>query len=193
MRYTAMSIRERSTAPGWRPEGRIIRPALLRYGATLFSLSAPPPYIANRDFGKWADASDPDDWNLEGEGSVLRGETATPNGGFGLVVDATKGKTWLSQVPKTQLSQLECWFEAENFYRVSCWAKADCPGATIRLQSTKSWRDFAIAEHSGSSEWEYLWAAGAVDDEGSVFPARAKIEVCEGVIASFNDISVELL
>ena len=46
-------------------------------------------------------------------------------------------------------------------------------------------RDFAIAQHSGNGEWEYLYAVGALQDDISLFPARVKIQVAgeTGVIA----------
>ena len=61
------------------------------------------------------------------------------------------------------------------------------------LQSTTTWRDFAISEHSGSGEWEYLCAVGMLDDEGPLFPARVKIQVADGVIALFDNFSLEAI
>jgi hypothetical protein len=83
--------------------------------------------------------------------------------------------------------------EGRNYYRVGCWAKTDRRGATIRLQSTDTWRDFATAEHSGSNEWEYLGAIGHVDDEEPLFPARVKIQVADDVVAYFDNVVVEAL
>ncbi len=145
----------------------------------------PSPYIANCGFEKWAQDAHPDDWHLEGQGEVRADQAAARNGKYGLVVDATNGQTWISQGP------FAC--EGRNYYRVGCWAWSDCPGATIRLQSTDTWRDFAIAEHSGSGQWEYLCAVGKVDDEGPMFPARVKIQVAAGMVASFDNVDVEAL
>jgi hypothetical protein len=56
-----------------------------------------------------------------------------------------------------------------------------------------SGRDFAVAEHSGSGDWEYLYAVGNVDDEGPMFPARVKVQVTDGGIAWFDNVAVETL
>jgi hypothetical protein len=141
------------------------------------------PHVANSGFEKWMDGS-PEDWSLEGDGGVSADPAAAKNGHLGLRVDATVGQTWISQA-------LDC--EGRNFYRVGCWANCDRPGATIRLQSTTTWTDFAIAEHSGSGQWEYLSAVGMLDNVGPLFPARVKIQVAEGVIASFDDVTVDAL
>jgi len=147
--------------------------------------SCPPsPHIANCGFEKWHDLSHPDGWSFEGQGSVCRNDIAVKNGQYSLVVDATGGQTWISQ------GSFDC--EGRNHYRVGCWAKAVRRGATIRLQSTKTWCDLAIAEHSGNGEWEYLCAVGKVDDEGPMFPARVKIQVADG-IALFDNVAVEAL
>lgn len=151
----------------------------------LSCLFPPSPRIANCGFEKWQDAAHPDGWTLEGQGSVRPDNTVPRNGRYALVVDATAGQTWISQGP------FAC--EGRNYYRVGCWAKANRQGATIRLQSTNTWRDFAIAEHSGCGEWEYLCAVGVVDDEGPMFPARVKIQVADGLVASFDNVAVEAL
>ncbi len=134
-------------------------------------------------------------WTLEGAGRV---DLAVPNisidgfhlaGNVGsrfiLVVDATAGETWISQ------DGFFC--EGRNFYRVSCWAGASQAGATIRLQSTQTWNDFALASHSGSGESEYLCTVGMVSDEGPLFPARVKIQVAGGMTAIFDNVQVEAI
>ena len=75
-------------------------------------------------------------------------------------------------------------------YGAGCWAKANAPGATIRLQRTDDWQDFAVAAHSGSGNWEYLFAVGSSVDGGASFPARVKIQVASGVRAWFDNVSV---
>jgi hypothetical protein len=145
----------------------------------------PSPHIANGGFEKWQDATHPDGWTLEGQGRICRNDMTAKNGQASLLVDATAGQTWISQ------GSFAC--EGRNYYRVGCWAKADKRGATIRLQSINTWRDFALAEHSGNGDWEYLCAVGMVADEGPLFPVRVKIQVAEGVIASFDNIAVEAL
>jgi hypothetical protein len=136
---------------------------------------SPSPHIANCEFETWRENKRPDNWHLEVQGEVRAEQAAARSGRYGLVVDAMRGQTWISQGPFS--------FERRSFYRVGCWAKADQRGATIRLQSTDAWRDFAIAAYSGSGNWEYLCAVGTVDDEGPIFPARVKIQVADGVIA----------
>jgi hypothetical protein len=131
------------------------------------------PYhkIAKTGFEKWGDGlTTPDDWQLEGQGTVHAQEAAAAarSGHYGLIVDATSGETLISQ-------SFDC--EGRNYYRVGCWAKADRPGATIRVQSATTWRDFAIARHSGCNGWEYLCALGILNDERSLFSARVKKRV----------------
>jgi hypothetical protein len=150
----------------------------------LSSPCPPSPHIANSGFERWTGDNIPEDWVLEGQGTVSADHNAARNGQYGLVVDATTGQAWISQ-------GFDC--ERRNYYRVGCWARADSRGATIRLQSTTTWRDFAIAEHSGNGEWEYLCAVGMLDDELPLFPTRVKIQVANGVIASFDDVSVDTL
>jgi hypothetical protein len=146
------------------------------------------PNIANSGFEKW-NGSKPDHWLLEGDGSpegrIEREENSVINGKYSLKIDATAGQTWISQ------GNFNC--DGRNNYRVGCWAKTNHPGATIRLQSTGTWHDFAIAEHSGSGKWEYLSAVGAINDEGPIFPARVKIQIATGVIAFFDNVVVEVL
>ena len=143
----------------------------------------PAPAIANSGFENWTAAGLPEQWNLEGVGSVRPEQDSLRNGEI-LVVDASAGETWISQ-------EFDC--EGRNYYRVGCWAKADQKGATIRLQSTTTWRDFAIAEHTGSGEWQYLSAVGMLDDEGPLYAARIKIQIANGVMGSFDDVTVDAL
>lgn len=150
------------------------------------SMPCPPsPNLANSGFEKRTAQKIPEAWSLEGKGAVKADEAAARNGHYGLLVDATLGQTWSSQ-------DFDC--EGRNYYRVGCWAKADSPGvgATIRLQSKATWRDFAIAQHSGNGKWEYLCAVGMVDNEGPMFRARVKIQVAQG-IAWFDDVRLNAL
>jgi hypothetical protein len=146
---------------------------------------SPSRHVANSGFEKWDDLLQPETWYLEGQGNIRREEDIKVSGHYSLSVDANAGQTWISQ-------DLFAW-EGRNFYRVGCWARADRRGATIRLQSRNTWRDFAVAKHSGSGEWEYLCAVGKVDDEGPMFPARVKIQVARGVLAYFDNITVEAI
>jgi len=134
----------------------------------------------------------PTGWALDGAGSVSPEDTdpdAQANvmrfsgaGSFSLKVDAGAGETWISQ------SDFSC--DSSGTYAAGCWAKASAPGATIRLQSTDTWSDFASAAHSGSGEWEYLFAEGSAPHENASFPARVKIQVAAGTVAWFDDVSV---
>lgn len=147
------------------------------------SMPCPPsPHLANSGFEKWTAPNIPDFWSLEGQGTVSEDKTAARNGHCSLKVNATN-QTWISQ-------RFDC--EGRNYYRVGCWAKANQPGASIRLQSTATWKTFAIAQHSGSGTWEYLCAVGMVDDEGPLFVARVKIQVAEGM-AWFDDVRLDAL
>jgi hypothetical protein len=153
----------------------------------------------NSGFERWQDGL-PIGWNLEGLGAVsaeeadadhnFRGMRVDAGGHFSLRVDATAGETWISQAGIT------C--AAKTTYGVGCWAKAYGSGATLRLQrvgdeTPGTWPDFVIAEHSGSGEWEYLYAAGALQDNISMFPTRVKIQVARGEIAWFDSVSITLI
>ncbi len=145
----------------------------------------PSPSIGNAGFEEWQNTSQPAHWLLEGAGRVSRGTRTGLGRRSSVKINARLGETWISHGP--------FWCEGRNYYRVGCWARARHRGATIRLQSTNTWRDFATAGHSGSGKWEYLCAVGKVDSEGPMFPARVKIQVARGVIAWFDDIRVDAL
>jgi hypothetical protein len=125
----------------WNAVSQITQNVLRR----LSELGPPSPRLANSGFEKRTGQSVPENWSIEGQGTVGANESAARNGQYGLAVDATAGETWVSQ-------NFDC--EGRNYHRVGCWVKASLPGASIRIQSTTSWRDFAISEHSGSGEWE---------------------------------------
>jgi hypothetical protein len=170
----------RGLTGGWNAVSQITQTVIRR-----LSCPCPPsPRIANSGF-ETSDADEaPEDWAIEGGGAVRTEAAAACTGRSGLLIDARAGQTWVSQ-------EITC--EGRNFYQVECWAKATKPGATIRLQSTTSWRDFAIAEHSGGGDWERLCAVGMLADEGALFAARVKIEVAEGVLAWFDNVAVRAL
>ncbi|MGZ3546694.1 MAG: N,N-dimethylformamidase beta subunit family domain-containing protein [Vulcanimicrobiaceae bacterium] len=148
--------------------------------------------LGNTGFEDW-DNGLPAGWALDGAGTVSPEDTdpdASSNnmrfsGGGGdvsLKVDASAGQTWITQ------SDFAC--DASTTYAAGCWARADAPGASIRLQTTDTWTDFAIAQHSGSGRWEYLFATGSPGDAAASFPARVKIQVAAGVQAWFDDVIV---
>jgi len=139
----------------------------------------------------WANGV-PARWTLDGAGTVAA-EPADPDasehqmrftgggGSFNLGVDASRGETWIG------FPGLTC--AAHTSYGVGCWAKSSQPGATIRLQTTDTWTDFATAGHSGSGAWEYLFAVGRMHS-AAPYPARVKIQLAPGVHARFEGVSV---
>jgi hypothetical protein len=161
----------------------------------LHGLSAQRPAavnLTNAGFEDWPNGV-PGGWSLDGAGSVWSEDTdpaASENnmrfsgggGSFCLHVDASAGETWISQ------SDFSC--DANATYGAGCWAKADAAGATIRLQTTDTWQDFAVATHSGSGDWEYLFAIGSAGGDAPSVPARVKIQVASGLQASFDDVCV---
>ncbi|NJR39016.1 MAG: hypothetical protein HC781_09485 [Leptolyngbyaceae cyanobacterium CSU_1_4] len=139
--------------------------------------------LVNANFEQWLSPSQPAAWRIDGDGQVLADSTASRNGAIGLRVNATH-LTWISQ---------EFMAEGHTLYQVECWVKADRPGATLRLQSTQTWRDFAIARHSGSGDWELIRAIGKVEDESPMFSARVKLQVEAGVTAMYDQVRVEII
>ena len=171
----------------WKPVDQITKNLLRGLSGT----SSPGLEVANPGFEHWANSL-PAGWALDGAGRVAA-EAAAPDpnfpnihndggGHFSLKIDATAGETWVSQLG------LQC--AAETVYGVGCWAKASTPGATIRLQTTDMWADFAAAAHSGSGNWEYLFAVGSPPNTKSVVPARVKVQVAAGVQAWFDGVVV---
>jgi len=171
----------------WTPIDQITK-NLLR---GLSDTSPPDLQVVNSGFEQWANGL-PAGWTLEGAGRVSA-EPAAPHasfnnirndggGHFSLKVDASAGETWISQ------PGLLC--AAETTYGIGCWAKAYAPGATIRLQTTDTWADFVTAAHSGSGNWEYLFAVGSVQGAKPLSPARVKIQVAAGLRAWFDGVVV---
>jgi N,N-dimethylformamidase beta subunit-like protein len=171
----------------WTPVDQITKNLLRGLSGT----QAPGLEIANSGFELWDD-SVPAGWALDGAGRVsaerAEPDTSFPNirndggGHFSLKVDASAGETWISQ------SGLLC--AAETTYGVGCWAKAYAPGATIRLQTTDTWTDFIMAAHTGSGNWEYLFAVGSRQVAPPLFPARVKIQVAGGLRAWFENVVI---
>jgi hypothetical protein len=160
----------------------------------LTALSAAPPAqiaIANWDFEQWQNGV-PTGWIPDGAGTCTAAATDPTDvsdylrfyddpADYALAVDASKGETWISA------SNFTC--TAGTVYGAGCWIKAAAGGATIRLQTTDTWTDFASAEHSGDGAWEYVFATGAPPGSGDV-PTRVKIQVAAGVTAQFENVSV---
>lgn len=147
--------------------------------------------IPNGDFEDWQNGS-PIGWIADGSGTCSAAATDPSDvadylrfyndaADFALAVDATSGDTWISA------SGFSC--RAGALYGAGCWIRADGAGATIRLQTTDTWTDFASAEHSGNGVWEYVFATGAAPGSGDV-PSRLKIQVAAGVKAQFENVSV---
>ena len=171
----------------WTPVDQITKNLLRGLSGT----SHPGLEIANAGFEQW-DNAQPIGWMLEGAGRVLaEGAAPDPNfknirndagGHCSLKVDAAAGETWISQ------PGLLC--AAGTPYGVGCWVKAYGPGATIRLQTTDAWTDFATAAHSGSGNWEYLFAVGSPPGAAPLVPVRVKIQVAAGQAAWFDGVLV---
>lgn len=143
------------------------------------------PKIQNTAFSEWLDDSHPQDWVLEGSGSVSRDSQPRTSGASGLLMNAIAGQTWLIQGP------FQC--KSQRLYRIAGWVRSDRPGATLRLQSINTWNDFVVARHSGSGQWEYISAISKPSNEVDDFPARVKVEVTSGVIAQVEQVMVEIL
>lgn len=143
------------------------------------------PEIQNTAFSEWLDDSHPQDWVLEGSGSVSRDSQPRTSGASGLLMNALAGQTWLIQGP------FQC--TSQRLYRIAGWVRSSRPGATLRLQSINTWKDFVVARHSGSGQWEYISAISKPLNEVDGFPARVKVEVTSGVIAQVEQVMVEIL
>lgn len=157
-------------------------------------LSADPPTqitVPNWDFEDWQNGS-PSGWIPDGAGACSAVATDPDDvadylrfyddpADFALEVDATKGETWISA------SNFTC--QAGTAYGAGCWIKCGAAGATIRLQTTDTWIDFASSEHSGDGAWEYVFATGTPPGSGEV-PSRVKIQVTAGVTAQFENVRV---
>ncbi|HXM18320.1 MAG TPA: N,N-dimethylformamidase beta subunit family domain-containing protein [Candidatus Tumulicola sp.] len=147
--------------------------------------------LTNAGFEDWVGGL-PTGWTLDGVGVIavddVDAEAAADHMRFAdsgsscLKVDASAGDTWVGQ-PGLSL-------DPRAAYGVGCWAKASALGATLRLQTTDTWIDLAVAEHSGSGEWEYLFLQGTSQNSSASVPARVKIQVAGGTIAWFDNVIV---
>jgi len=169
------------------PVDRITRNLL----STLTGAQPAPIAIANGDFEDVQNGV-PTGWAPDGAG-VCSAVATDPDdvadylrfyddaADYALQVDATKGETWISA------SGFTC--NTGSVYGAGCWIKASSPGATIRLQTTDTWTDFASAAHSGDGAWEYVFATGTPPGSGDI-PSRVKIQVAAGIVAQFENVSV---
>jgi hypothetical protein len=163
----------------WGPVDQITQNILRRLSCPC----SPAPQLANASFEQYDANGQPLNWALEGVGSIGPGDVNI--GHTPVQVDAVNGQTWISQ----GLGLLEY----HNYYAAGCWAKAAQPGATLRLQSTVTWEDFAVAEHPGDNNWHYLYAVGVPGvNETPAFPARVKIQVSGG-IALFDNVRIDAI
>ncbi len=150
--------------------------------------------VENAGFEAWTNGA-PDGWHLEGKGSVsqqpLDAAVANDQMRFGdpgktsLRIDASAGETWIS---RGNLA-----VTGSKTYAAGCWMKASAPGATIRLQTTDAFKDFATAAHSGNGEWEYVYAFGSPQRGDAEIPARVKVQIAAGVHAIVDDVAVSEL
>jgi hypothetical protein len=169
------------------PVDRITRNLLERLQSKLSTVFP----LENPGFEEWQDRVAVG-WALDGAGSISAESTgveARRAMRFGAdqhsvtaKIDATAGETWLTQSELT--------FDPRKTYAAGCWALTSQAGATLRLQSTDTWADFATAAHSGGGGWEYIFAVGSLNDGAAPFPARVKIQVAAGTRAWFDDVSV---
>lgn len=160
----------------------------------LAALSSDPPAriaVPNWAFEDWQNGA-PTGWIPDGAGTCSAVATDPDDvadylrfyddpADFALEVDATAGETWISA------SNFTC--RAGTEYGVGCWIRAGSAGATIRLQTTDTWTDFASAEHSGDGAWEFAFATGTPPGSGDI-PSRVKIQVAAGTTAQFENVSV---
>ena len=147
--------------------------------------------LTNAGFEAWSGGL-PTGWTLDGAGAIaadaVDADAAADqmrfvdSGSSCLKVDASAGDTWVGQ-PGLSL-------DPGMTYGAGCWAQASAPGATLRLQTTDTWTDVALAEHSGSGDWEYLFFQYTSPTGGASTPARAKIQVAGGTTAWFDNVSV---
>jgi hypothetical protein len=113
---------------------------------------------------------------------------------YALQLGAPSCETWISQ-PFNCLPG--------RFYALSCWVKCtvpgpvwDRPGASIHLQSTTNYADFAVGRNDGSgvdsiNGWRLLRAVGVVPD--GVTTARIRLHNTSRATAVFDDVQLELL
>ena len=151
----------------------------------------PTVAVANAGFEDWAGGV-PTGWVLDGQGTVSAvpaDPAATANqmrfstpGTASLNVDASRGETWISASSPA--------LAGGKTYGAGAWVKSSTPGATVRLQTTDTWTDFASAAHSGSGEWEYVFAVGSPNRGTAIVPARVKLQVAAGGRAVYDDVSV---
>lgn len=182
--FTAATVNWAGGLAGSSAVATITRNALADLAAVQSALDVP-----NADFEAWAGVG-PDGWIPDGAGIVdardvdaatLANQFRFSAGGtHALEIDAGDGETWVGQPGFT--------LEAGKAYAAGCWVRADAPGATVRLQTTDSWSDFATAEHSGSGTWEYVFAAGSVPGNQPA-PVRIKLQVAAGVVAQYARVS----
>src|SRR6202049_457680 len=151
----------------------------------------PAVAIANAGFEDWAGGV-PTGWVLDGKGAVSETPAdadATANqmrfsapGSHSLHVDASRGETWISASSPA--------LAGGKTYGAGAWVKSSTPGATVRLQTTDTWTDFASAAHSGKGGWEYVFAVGSPNRGAQNVPARVKLQVAAGGHAVYDDVSV---
>lgn len=183
-------VEEQSIEDPWNEIHQITKNVLDTLGNPTFQ---PQKFLLdNPDFESWSSTPlMPNGWYKEGIGSINR-ISPGHSGSYCMQVDATNGQTWISQnyIPVRTNRQ----------YRVKCRAKGSLPSEsiagsiTIRLQTTDDYVDFAIANYTGTTNWQEITAVGIINSSEIVLkPARVKIEVASGIIAFFDEVIVEEL
>jgi len=106
--------------------------------------------VANPGFEDWSDGL-PAGWTLDGAGTVSAQDAdadASENQmrytGGGGNFNARRRRIGGRDLDRSAGADVR----GEYDLRVGCWAQSSSPGATIRLQSTDTWEDFANAAHS---------------------------------------------
>ncbi len=146
--------------------------------------------LHNAYFESWSTStpSRPNNWIVEGTGTVSRGAPAQPTGNSALEVDARNGQMWITQ---DYYSLPPLWMEARTRYQVGVWVKADVVGSVaIYLRSTTSGRIFAVGRNTLANQWQVVIAVDQNDSDGPMFGACVVMVVNQGAQASLSCPSV---
>jgi N,N-dimethylformamidase beta subunit-like protein len=144
--------------------------------------------LHNAYFEVWSTPSKPDNWIVEGLGTVRRGAPASATGNSALEVDARNGQMWITQ---DYYSLPPLWMEARTRYQVGVWVKADSIGSVaIYLRCVTSGRIFAVGRNTLVNQWEVVAAIDQNNNDGPVFGACVVMVINQGAQASLSDASV---
>ena len=102
--------------------------------------------------------------------------------GFGrrcVRIDARSASGWVSQ---------GLYFRGATYYLVGAWVKSS-GGASLVLQRTDTFVDFATVNHPGSGAWEQIFAVGRLPGTAPI-PGRIKLQVAGGGLAFYDDVTL---